>query len=62
MPDRFDLEQEIIQCWNVVDDLKAYAEEGATSEELNMLAVYYQRKFDRVWNTFEELLAAKKII
>ena len=62
MTDRFDLEQEIIQCWSVVDDLKSFAEEGATAEELSMLAMYYQRKFNRLWNTFDELIAAKKII
>ena len=48
MPDRFDLEQQIMQCWSVVEDLKSFAEDGATMEEMSMLAIYYQRKFDKL--------------
>ena len=38
--DRFDLEQEILQCWNVTDDIKNYIAESATSEEFSALAQY----------------------
>ena len=48
--DRFDLEQEILQCWNITDDIKSYVAESATSEEFAALAQYYERKFDRLWN------------
>ena len=41
--DRFDLEQEILQCWNITDDIKNYVAESATSEEFAALAQYYER-------------------
>jgi hypothetical protein len=59
--DRFDLEQEILQCWNVTDDIKNYAAESATSEEFSALAQYYERKFDRLWNTFESMIHERKM-
>ena len=31
--DRFDLEQQIMQCWGMVDDLRAFANSGADTDE-----------------------------
>jgi hypothetical protein len=59
--DRFDLEQEILQCWNITDDIKNYVAESATSEEFAALAQYYERKFDRLWNTFESMIHERKM-
>jgi len=59
--DRFDLEQEILQCWNITDDIKNYAAESATSEEFSALAQYYERKFDRLWTTFESMIHERKM-
>ena len=59
--DRFDLEQEILQCWNITDDIKSYVAESATSEEFAALAQYYERKFDRLWNTFESMIHERKM-
>ena len=59
--DRFDLEQEILQCWNITDDIRNYAAESATSEEFSALAQYYERKFDRLWNTFESMIHERKM-
>ena len=59
--DRFDLEQEILQCWNITDDIKSYVAESATSEEFAALAQYYERKFDRLWNTFESMVHERKM-
>ena len=39
--DRFDLEQAIIQCWSVCDDLK----EGI---DTNILSSYYDAKFNEI--------------
>jgi len=46
--DAFSLEQAIMECWQVCDDLK---------EEMDrqVLAKYYQMKFEKLWNIFEEL-------
>ncbi len=48
---RFDLEQEILECWRVVDDIQLFASQG--HQDWNTLSAYYQHKFDRLWETFE---------
>ena len=54
--DRFDLEQQIMQCWNMVDDVKLFAEQGAPSDEFAALATVYDRKFTTLFDTFELML------
>ena len=58
--DRFDLEQEIMNCWNVVEDLKMiygaehlYDDEDAMMNALLGLGSLYELKFQKLWNTFE---------
>lgn len=48
----FELEQQIMNCWSVVDDLKLI--EGKEAEALHLI---YQLKFDKLWENFEELCA-----
>jgi hypothetical protein len=59
--DRFDLEQEILECWKVVNDIQMYMAQGAQTEDFNVLAEYYERKFDRLWDTFEQLVHTKQL-
>jgi len=47
--DRFDLEQAIIKCWSVCDDLRS----GMNHQ---ILADYYDAKFEQLWEIFEELI------
>ena len=54
--DRFDLEQQIMQCWSMVDDVKLFAEQGAASDEFAALATVYHRKFETLFDTFELML------
>ena len=66
----FDLEQQIMQCWNVVDDIKlVYHHFGdnprfegldpkAEDELMNLLLgleSMYQLKFDTLFRTFEDV-------
>ena len=56
---RFDLEQNIMQCWNVVDDLKLLLEQGAVTEEnVQAVATLYQQKFEYLWENFENCCQA----
>ena len=71
MTDRFDLEQEIMSCWSVVDDIKlvmelvcdsgefsglpAKAEDKLANLLIGMQAMY-QLKFEKCFNTYETLL------
>lgn len=55
--DRFDLEQEIMQCWNVVEDLRILADRNpAIAEDLKAVAHVYEMRFDNMFNTFEKLI------
>ena len=45
MKTRFDLEQEIMECWRVVDDVG----------EDTVLGQYYTLKFEKLWDTFTEV-------
>ena len=71
MSDRFDLEQQILDCWHLTDDLGLLFEHVMESEELDRdklsniilgMKELYQLKFDRCFNTFETLVEQKKII
>lgn len=63
---RFDLEQEILDCWNVVKDIEDVidiCEEGSIEdviEALNGMRVLYNRKFSKTFDTFEACLAKRE--
>ena len=70
MTDRFDLEQQILDCWHVTDDLDMLFEHVMESENLDRDKVsniilgikeLYQLKFQRCFDTFERLISEKKI-
>jgi len=55
--DRFDLEQQILTCWSMVDDLRAFANSGADTDELRALSRVYDRKFDILFETFSTMVS-----
>ena len=66
--DRFDLEQEIMSCWNVVEDLKMiyaaehlYDDEDAMMNALLGIGSLYELKFQKLWNTFEGSISDLKV-
>ena len=61
MSDRFDFEQEIMECWKITNDLQMYIDQGASIEDTKVLIDYYERKFQKVWDTFETLIHERKI-
>jgi hypothetical protein len=57
---RFDLEQEIMSCWNITTDLDVvyqaehlYDDENAMQNALLGLMSLYELKFAKLWATFE---------
>jgi len=62
MSDRFEFEQEIMECWKITNDLQMYIDQGASIEDTKVLIDYYERKFQKVWDTFETLLKERKIL
>jgi hypothetical protein len=56
-----DLEEQIMNCWNVVDDMKVYLtadhiEDDRVMNFLIGMAELYQVKFQKLWNTYEAAL------
>jgi len=54
---RFDLEERIMHCWGIVDDLDYIAELVEDNDQVSNLVLglksLYQAKFEKLWETFE---------
>lgn len=53
--DRFDFEQQILKCWNVIEDLKEINEE-LNSEQIGAITILYEVKFQKLWEQFESVM------
>jgi hypothetical protein len=67
MTDRFDLEQNIMQCWNVTDDIQLMLDHWDKLDEdqkqnyLIGLKQMYHMKFETTWDTFEQCVRTRQI-
>lgn len=69
MTDRFDLEQDIMQCWNITDDIdllmsNVMERDLSTDDIANALLglkTLYNMKFEKMFSDFETLVHEKKI-
>jgi hypothetical protein len=55
MTNRFDLEQQILDCWKITDDIPMMEAQGANAADMTSLACVYEYKFKQLWNTFETM-------
>ena len=54
---RFDMEQEIMTAWQVLDDIKMLsAREGTEKEDWDAVGRLYQIRFETLFETFEHLI------
>ena len=68
--DRFELEQNITACWSIIEDIKLLhenvLEKSMTTDDISNnligLEYLYSMKFEKLWETFEHLIAEKKIL
>ena len=68
--DRFDLEQEIMNCWHVTEDIQTLYEspdfleldENEIANYLLGLKTIYGVKFEKLWNVFEKLIKQKSFV
>ena len=68
MADRFDLEQNIMKCWSVTEDIDLLYEnvmENDMSQDdianaLLGIRVMYEMKFQKLWDSFEKMIDDKK--
>jgi hypothetical protein len=58
--DRFDLEQQILDCWKITDDIAMMEAQGANTADMTSLACVYEYKFKRLWEIFEGMVAQKQ--
>lgn len=70
MADRFDLEQDIMKCWNITEDINLLyrnimEKDMSTDDIANALLgikALYEMKFEEMFENFETLIHEKKII
>jgi hypothetical protein len=60
MTNRFDLEQQILDCWKITDDIAMMEAQGANTADMTSLACVYDYKFKQLWATFEAMVAQKQ--
>jgi len=69
--DRFDLETDIMNCWSIVEDIKELNRcmldrrkmtDDEVSNYLLGLQTIYQVKFERLFETFEQLVHQRKFV
>ena len=70
MSDRFDLEQHLLDCWKVTDDVAMVCDHVLNEETLDRdkisnallgLQTIYDMKFEKAWSSFENLVRNKEI-
>ena len=60
---RFDMEQEIMQAWQVLDDIKMLsAREGTDQADWDAVTRLYQIRFETLFETFEQLIKDRAIL
>ena len=60
---RFDMEQEIMTAWQVLDDIKMLsARDGTTKEDWDAVVRLYQIRFETLFETFEQLIKDRAIL
>ena len=68
MSNRFDLEQQILDAWKVVDDIDLVFDCSMNDNDPDKIAnlllglkTLYDVKFNKLWDTFEECIKNKEL-
>jgi len=60
---RFDMEQEIMQVWQVLDDIKLLStREGTDQADWDAVTRLYQIRFETLFETFEQLIKDRTLL
>jgi hypothetical protein len=59
--DRFELEQSIMDCWKITDDIVMLEQQGANMSDIVSLASIYEYKFDKLWTIFTQMIKDRNI-
>lgn len=57
--DIYDVEQQIMRSWTIVDDITMLCEKNAPIEAFQNLACVYNYQFSKLFDTYEEFLKQK---
>jgi hypothetical protein len=64
MADRFDLEEQLVACWDILKDLKMIVEpmedDHIDRKRIEAVIELYDMKFNYLWNIFSELVETKQ--
>jgi hypothetical protein len=63
MSNRFDLEQQILECWKVSDDIRTVLEHGDQedmSDNFAALARLTDIRFEKLWFIFEQMCQSRQ--
>lgn len=61
MNNRFELEQQILDCWKITEDIPMMEAQGANVADFTSLACVYEFKFKQLWDTFETMVNEGKM-
>jgi len=61
MSDRFDLEQNILRCWNITEDIRLFSSRGSTPEQMAALADYYDVYFESLFEQMKSMIKEGKM-
>lgn len=61
MSDRFDLEQKILRCWNITEDIRLFSSRESTPEQMAALADYYDVYFQSLFEQMESMIKEGKM-
>jgi len=60
---RFDMEQEIMQAWQVLEDIRMLsAREGTTKADWDAVTRLYNIRFETLFETFEQMIKDRVIL
>ncbi len=58
MPDKFELERQLLDFWTITDEIDRIEAQGITDSDRAELVHVYESKFKQLWDTFETMQAA----
>jgi hypothetical protein len=60
---RFDMEQEIMQAWQVLEDIRMLsARDSTTKEDWDAVTRLYNIRFETLFETFEQMIKDRVIL
>ena len=58
MPDKFELERQLLDFWKITDEIDRIEAQGITDLDRAELIHVYESKFNQLWKNFEIMQAA----